>query len=310
MRPVTRTGLLLFILLLTLALPVAVGDGHAAETAEEPQPDTASADAGEHDNADVPSPANVVNEMVIVEGSLPYVPTSNMIGTHLPIPLRWIPANLGTVTEFVIREQRAFVLGETLKNVSGVHAQTQSGVADFFSVRGYDSLSGALVTTDGAPEPEVSFYQTYNVERIEVLKGPGGFLHGRTGLSGALAGTVNIVRRQPEPVTFAAVGGSFGSYGTYQGNLDYNFAPDNSDRFSFRLNALYRESEGYRDDKQNETVALNPAFAWRIGDNTTLNVNLEYLDIQHQPDSGIPLLNNQIPDVDPETGTSRGRIRS
>ena len=54
--------------------------------------------------------------------------------------------------------------------------------------------------TDGAPEPEISFYQLYNVERVEVLKGPGGFLYG----ANPLAGTVNLVRKQPEPGSFLA----------------------------------------------------------------------------------------------------------
>ena len=64
-------------------------------------------------------------------------------------------------------------------------------------VRGFDSIDGGLVLTDGAPEPEISFYQLYNVERVEVLKGPGGFLYGRN----PLAGTVNLVRKQPVPET-------------------------------------------------------------------------------------------------------------
>jgi len=46
------------------------------------------------------------------------------------------------------------------------------------------------VLTDGANEPEISFYQLYNVERVEVLKGPGGFLYG----ANPIAGTINMVR--------------------------------------------------------------------------------------------------------------------
>ena len=46
------------------------------------------------------------------------------------------------------------------------------GVFDFFVVRGFDSLTGGLVLTDGAPEPESTFYPLYNVRQVEVLKGP------------------------------------------------------------------------------------------------------------------------------------------
>jgi outer membrane receptor protein involved in Fe transport len=288
--------------LLIVLMLIGVAPG-LAETAAAPA--TAGMDEStepvEGNEANVPAPASVANEVVVVEGSLPYIPTANMIATRLPIELRWTPTNVGTVNEPVLNEQLARVLGEALQNISGVNSQTQSGVADFFTVRGFDSLSGALVLTDGAPEPEVSVYQMYNVERVEVLKGPGGFLYGRNGLSGALAGIVNIVRRQPEPVSFGNVGASYGSFNTAQIDLDANMAPENGDVFSSRLNAMYRESDFYRDDKQNETVAVNPAFAWRLGPDTTLNLNLEYADLKYSPDSGIPLLNNTLPNVDRKT---------
>jgi catecholate siderophore receptor len=290
-----RDRALLFSLTLIAAGPAVAGTTAAAMASAETEESTGPA---EEEGAPARSATSAANERIVVEGSLPYIPTANMLATRLPIELRWTPTNVGTVNQPVLQEQLARVLGEALNNISGVNPQTQSGVADYFTVRGFDSLSGALVLTDGAPEPEVSVYQMYNVERVEVLKGPGGFLYGRNGLSGALAGIVNIVRRQPEPASFGSFSASYGSYDTLQGNLDINLAPENSDTFSLRLNALYRESDFYRDDKENDNVAVNPAFAWRLGTDTTLNLNLEYSELKYSPDSGIPLLNNTLPDVD------------
>ena len=86
-----------------------------------------------------------------------------------------------------MREQNARVMGDALANVSNVNVQPGFGVTDYFTVRGFDSLSSGLILTDGAPEPEATYWQLYNVELVEVLKGPGGFLYG----SNPLAGTVN-----------------------------------------------------------------------------------------------------------------------
>lgn len=290
----------LTLLLVLLCLPaLTLAEESTDSRPADDRPESAVTDEGAESNGS--TAANVASERVVVEGSLPYIPTTNMIATRLPIALRWTPSNVGTVNEPVLKEQLARVLGAALHNISGVNTQTQSGVADYFTVRGFDSLSGALILTDGSPEPEVSIYQMYNVERVEVLKGPGGFLYGRNGLSGALAGIVNIVRRQPEPVSFGKAGVSYGSFNTTQIDLDTNIAPEKSDVFSFRLNAMYRESDFYRDDKQNENTAINPAFAWRFGPDTVLNVNLEYVDLKYSPDSGIPLLNGALPDVDRKT---------
>jgi TonB-dependent siderophore receptor len=241
------------------------------------------------------APASV-EEYVFVEGTLPYVPSSNTIVTKLPLDRRSTPNNVGFVTEPLAREQFDRVLGEALTNVSNVNIQTQSGVADFFYIRGFDSLSSGLVLFDGAPEPEATFYQMYNVELVEVLKGPGGFLYG----SNPLAGAVNIVRKQPLPARLLSFGAVGGSYDNYEGYLDWNYGdPDRS--VDFRLNGLFRDQGSYRDGKEGRTVAINPAVTFRFGEKGRLNLNFEYLDLEYVPDSGIPVAQTSVLPVDRRT---------
>ncbi|MGH9868961.1 MAG: TonB-dependent receptor [Candidatus Polarisedimenticolia bacterium] len=231
---------------------------------------------------------------VSVQGDLPYIPTSNTIATRLPLLLRLTPANVGVVSDVVMREQKAEVLGDALENVSGVDVQSFNGVADFFTIRGFDAQSSGLVLVDGAPEPEVTFYPMYNAERVEVFKGPAGFLYG----SNPLAGAVNIVRRQPVAGAFTRGGASFGSFSTYDITVDHNMSSDDGTR-SFRLQGLWRESDTFRDNMENDTLAVNPAFTWRPDGATSVNVNLEYARSNYMPDSGLPLVNfgTRIADV-------------
>ncbi|MCP3978844.1 MAG: TonB-dependent siderophore receptor [bacterium] len=231
-----------------------------------------------------------------VEVNVSYIPTSNTIATKLPIPLQMTPANVGVVNSMLLQEQDAAVLGDALRNVSGLNVQTGTGVHDFFVIRGFDSLSSGLVLNDGAAEPEVTYYPMYNVEGVEVLKGPAGFLYG----SNPLAGAVNIVRKQPLPADLGVFSLSGGSFGTYDATGDWNLSTRDGD-LNFRLNALYKESDGYRDDKESEHVAINPSLAWRIGEDSTLNFNLEWVDAEYSPDSGLPLLGLAVPDVDRKT---------
>lgn len=228
-------------------------------------------------------PAAAYEDVLFVEDSLPYVPDSSTIGAKLPLPLLETPASVGVVTDWLIEEQGSTVLGDALQNVSGVNVQTQSGVADFFVVRGFDSIANGLVMVDGAAEPEISFYQLYNVERVEVLKGPGGFLYG----GNPIAATINMVRRQPEPADFLTLGIEGGSFGTLGADVDWNSG--GGDAFGFRLNGLWRESDGWR-DMPSEVGAVNPGFTWRPDDASSLHVNLEFLDTSFAPDSGLPIL--------------------
>ncbi|HKY31875.1 MAG TPA: TonB-dependent siderophore receptor [Candidatus Polarisedimenticolia bacterium] len=268
---------------------------------------TAAAAAGESSSeaqsgaAAAPAPPVTVK----VEEKLPYIPTSNTIATRLPLALRWTPANVGVVGDLLLREQGALVLGDALRNVSGMNAQTVFGVADFYTQRGFDSLSSSLVLTDGVPELEVPFFSMHNVERVEVYKGPAGFLHG----ANPMAGAVNIVRRQPMGEDLLEGRAGFGAFGSYEAMVDYNAAGKDGTR-AFRLNAGWARSDSHRDGLENEGWSVNPSFTWRPSDRTSLNVNLEYAEADDTPDSGVPLLNGSLPDAPREKSYQSGFDRS
>lgn len=259
----------------TASLALFLGiSGSAGILAQAEEPQTAPEET---------SPAATYEDVLFVEETLPYVPESSSIATKLPLPLLQTPASVGVVTGWLLQEQGGTTLGEALRNVSGINVQTQSGVADFFVVRGFDSIANGLVLVDGAAEPEISFYQLYNMERVEVLKGPGGFLYGGS----PIAATINMVRRQPEPDGFLTLGLEGGSFNTRGGNLDWNAG--GSDTFGFRLNGLWRESDGWR-GLPSEVRAVNPGFSWQPDETSSLHVNLELLDTSFSPDSGLPIL--------------------
>ena len=72
------------------------------------------------------------------------------------------------------------------------------------------------------------------MERVEVLKGPGGFLYG----SNPLAGAVNLVRKQPAPAKFLDFHLAAGSFENYEGSFDWNVGSVDKP-VSFRLNGLF-----------------------------------------------------------------------
>ena len=233
---------------------------------------------------------------ITVEETIREIPTENTSAAKIALPLRELPIKVGVVSGAVIRSQAAVTMGEALTNVAGVNVHNGFGVFDFFTVRGFDNLTTGLILTDGAIEPESTFYQMYNIERVEVLKGPSSYLYGIN----SLAGTVNLIRKQPIfESNFADVGVFFGGFETYQGDFDINWV-DPSGAFAFRLNGMYQDSENFRDDKASRLGAFNPAFTWRMNDRSQLTVNFEFVDNEYSPDNGIPLFNNQIPDVDRE----------
>jgi len=238
---------------------------------------------------------------VTVEGARPVIPTANTIATKLPLGLIETPASVSVVPEAILDEQLARTVGDALENVSGVNVQPgQGALFDFFTVRGFDSVSSALILTDGAPEPESTYYHLYNVDRVEVLKGPSAFLYG----PGPLGGTLNLVRKQPMPGSgFYRVGVTAGSWDTVETRFDGNLS-NAEGTVVFRANAFARDADGYRDGRGGRAFAAFPSASWRPGDSTALTVSWEHIDNDYDPDTGWPLVFDfqsnalsQLPDV-------------
>jgi TonB-dependent siderophore receptor len=231
-------------------------------------------------------------EVVEVQGDLPAVPGPAVGVSKVALDLKELPVSVSVVPATVIDSQRAIVLTDALRNVSGVNTASGNGVFDFFTVRGFDSLSSGLVLTDGAPEPESTFYPLYNVSQVEVMKGPTAILYG----GNPLAGAVHLVRKQPQPKRFADVSLSYGRFGTFEGMLDANAASADG-KVAFRLNGLATETDSFRDGRAGRMRAVNPTLAWRPDAGTRVAFSFEYVQSDFAPDSGIPLVNGAIPDV-------------
>ena len=241
-------------------------------------------------------PAFTAEDVLYVEGSLPVVSTESSVATKVPLDLHQTPASIAVVTDTLFEDQGGTILGDALRNVPGVHVQTNTGVHDLFYIRGFESLTSGLVLTDGVSEPEATFYQLYNVDRVEVLRGPSAFLYGGNTLSGA----ASLVRKQPSPGDFLEVGVEGGSFATQRGYLDINRSTATSagePGLSFRLNAFVEDAENFRDDKDSRSLAVNPALTWDLGGDRSLALNLEVLENDYSPDAGLPLVNGAIPDV-------------
>jgi TonB-dependent siderophore receptor len=236
-----------------------------------------------------------------VEAKTPSVPPPADTATKLEVPVRDLPVSVSVVPGRLAAEQSALVLGDALKNVSGVNVGTGFGLFDFFVVRGFDSLDTGLVLVDGAPDTEATFYPLYNVQQVEVLKGPGAFAWG----GGALAGTVQVVRKQPVTPRFADLTLAYGRYGTYEAAGDANTASADG-ALAFRLNAVAQGTDGYRDGRDGRVAAVNPSFAWRPDARTRVALSYEYLSSRQSPDSGLPFLNGALAAVDRRTSYQSG----
>jgi iron complex outermembrane receptor protein len=211
---------------------------------------------------------------------------------------------VNVITKKNIEDQNALILSDALKNISGINVQSNLGTRDYFIIRGFESSTSGLIQTDGINEPDVSLfrffgygvYDLYNIEQIEVLKGPGSFLYG----GNTLSGTVNLVRKQPLSQNFLQISAMYGKYNHYRTLVDLNIS-DSQHNKALRFNAFWQNFEHFRDGKRGSTIAMNPVIQWKFNQNQSISLNIEYLRSKQVPDTGIPLFipedNWQLPEV-------------
>jgi len=224
-----------------------------------------------------------------VEAKVPAVPPPADTASKLEANVRDLPLSVSVVSGRLAAEQAGLTLTDALENVSGVNVATGFGLFDFFVVRGFDSLEAGQILVDGAPDTEGTFYPLYNLQQVEVLKGPAAFAWG----GGALTSSVQLVRKQPVRARFADLTLAYGRYGTYEAAGDANVATKDG-KLAFRLNALGQGSDGYRDGRDGSIFAVNPTLAWRPDSRTRVALSYEYLSSEQSPDSGLPFLNGAL----------------
>jgi len=223
-----------------------------------------------------------------------WVPENVTTFSKFPFPERLVPASVSSVGKTLIDEQDARTLNEALYNVAGVSTHRDSSTIETFFMRGFDSITSGLLLTDGAWEPHTGVSMMYNLDRVEVVRGPLGFLYG----GNAMAGAVNLVRKRPVADNFVAVDVLGGSFATGYGTIDFNRATQDG-KYAFRFNGMFEDSDQYRDNSGSRVWAVNPSFTALVGDKTSLTFSFDYDKQDFATDGGIPVVAGEIPDIPP-----------
>ncbi|MBE9167100.1 TonB-dependent siderophore receptor [Pleurocapsales cyanobacterium LEGE 06147] len=222
-----------------------------------------------------------------------FVPDANT-ATRTDTPIRDIPASIQVVPREVIRDQGATSTREAVRNVSGVTFSSAVGNrSEQFIMRGFT----ANRFLNGFREDFLSTRtQTdlANIERIEVLKGPASVLFGRAEPSGI----INFITKQPLREPFYELSFTAGSFDFYRPALDFSGPLTDDKRLAYRLNVAYENAGSFRDFVDTERFFIAPTLSYRIGDNTTLSLEVSHLDDARPIDRGLVVLsNNQIADI-------------
>lgn len=197
------------------------------------------------------------------------------------------PQTITVIKKEILQEQGAVSLMEALRNTPGITMQLgengNTSAGDTFQLRGFSTQSSTFV--DGIRDLGAVTRDTFNLDAVEVAKGPAGADIGR----GASSGYINLVSKLPG--LESAASGSLGvnTAGHQRLTADLNQKVGTSS--AVRLNVMEQAGgiDG-RNEVENNGWAVAPAFATGLGTDKRTYVYFQHVQQSNVPDGGIPTI--------------------
>tara|TARA_B100000161_G_scaffold181302_1_gene130656 strand:- start:131 stop:2203 length:2073 start_codon:yes stop_codon:yes gene_type:complete len=221
-------------------------------------------------------------EEVVVKGNVLYSDQVNALKT--PVPILDVPQTVSIVTDVDIRKQGFREIGDIIRYTPGVNTSQGEGHRDSVVFRGVRSTADFF--QDGVRD-DVQYYRSlYNVEQVEILRGPNALLFGRGGTGGIIN---RVTKKAVVGETFTAHDVGIDSFGAADIALDTNFQLENG--AALRINLHSDTLANHRDHYDGNRVGFNPTMTIKVSPETTVFLSYEYADHERFIDRGIPTIN-------------------
>ena len=201
-----------------------------------------------------------------------------------PVPIINVPQTVSIITDEDILERGYRAISDIIRYVPGVVTTQGEGHRDALVIRGVRTTADFY--QDGIRD-DVQYYRSlYNLDQVEVLKGPNALLFGRGGTGGLIN---RVSKKALLGETFTGLNIGHDSFGASDLAIDGNLVVNDS--VAFRLNTHSDSLANHRDQYDGKRFGINPTMTFAIDPETTINLSYEYLDHERYIDRGIPTEN-------------------
>ncbi len=211
-------------------------------------------------------------------------------------PLRDTPQTVVVIPREIFVQQGATSLSDVLRNTSGItFAAGEGGSAtstagDSFYMRGFDATNNIFV--DGVRDVGAYNRDVFNIEQVDVAKGPAGADVGRGGASGY----VNITTKVPRLEEFISGSVNYGLDEATSGNrqratFDINQTVENAPvkGTAIRVNAMVQDNDTVgRDRAKSKSWGVAPSLALGLGTDSRAFLTYQHTEQRNLPDYGLP----------------------
>ncbi len=215
------------------------------------------------------------------DGKDSYRATTSNIGKGQQ-SLRNVPQSVTVVTEKLIEDRRLDTVKDVLHNTAGVTFLAAEGGEEDIRLRGFSLAGTGDLFVDGLRDPAFYDRDTFNNERVELLRGSASMLFGR----GSTGGVVNQVSKQPKLQSQSEVQTTLGSHQTRRITGDFN-VPTSKDS-ALRVNAMANTADNNGSGSSIDKKGLAAAYRWGISSADEFSAGLFYLQNRNGINYGLP----------------------
>ncbi len=190
------------------------------------------------------------------------------------------PQSVSVVTSRQIEDQAANSIGDAIRYTPGVFSAQGEGNRETLIFRGMTTTGDFFV--DGVRDDVQTYRDLYNIQRLEIFRGPNAMTFGRGGTGGIINRVTKVAGW--DPVRELRVEG--GSYDHLRGSVD--FGGPVSASVALRGTGVYQNGGSYRDGVDYERWGVNPTASIRIGPSTLVQFGYEHFQDDRVADRGVP----------------------
>ena len=196
--------------------------------------------------------------------------------------LRDIPQSITVVTEKLMDDRNLDTVKEALKNTAGISFQAAEGGEEDIKLRGFSLAASGDIFVDGMRDPAFYERDTFNLDRLEVLRGSASMLFGR----GSTGGAVNQVNKVPRLLNENQVDLTLGTYNHRRIVGDFNL--QTGDAAALRINTMSTSADNNGSGSSLSKKGVAATYRWGIGERDEFSVGLNYLDNRNGMNYGMP----------------------
>jgi len=229
------------------------------------------------------------------EAKTTYQATTTTIGKGKQA-LRDIPQSITVVTEKLITDRNLDTMKDVLRQTAGITFQAAEGGEEDIRLRGFSLQTTGDIFLDGVRDPAIYDRDTFNMDRLELLRGSASMLFGR----GSTGGAVNQVSKAPYLGSASEVNVTAGNHDYKRVTGDFNI--QTAEDAALRITGMRTEANNNGAGSSIDKYGLAASYRWGIGRQVEHQVSVFHID----NDNGI---NYGLPWIKPRSTDSQGAQR-